>query len=643
MKKILSIFSAILVTSTISARTSACVKPLSEKHKLKDDLTNLKLGVINEKNPGEIPTFQELLSNLHDKNLKLDINKINLSNIRVDSADVTGDGIFYTKDTLNVSFQETTLNINRVIVEETDLGKIVTASTVSADQVKTAIQNQIPAVDTTHIIVNVLNNKRATVTGDDIVYNGSVNVTFTTDNSVILSSIIDSGKPLIMAIPGQKVPTNTQIITKLKEMYKNLDTNIINVSNITELSATIGSADQTRYRGTVNVTLQLDKRIDLNNIINKGLSKVAISGNSITSVDVIKSLKKQYSTLNIDAISVILSKNNKTATVTSTNKNIYTGADVVINDLLIDLNSVVLKTTLPQFIIPGKSVPTLEQIKTALLVNNPNLVIDNIIIGTPSSTSVNLTGDGDLYSKDDTVTINYTCDVAVSLDSVFTKKELGTISTNGIISPSVKQITTAISEANPNLNMKAINFSDSNISTNQVVVVGDGITYKGSVTATFTVDSNTISVGGFNYNHTETNSVGSLKVDWTGPTQVILDNWTNYASDWNSFTTKFSKLSFGNDALFGIYCNTYIDKKLTGWQLDVNTNNIGADRNVSMFQENFSHDGGFWGCTISLNAQLHIWHDATKIYVNYTGNCDTMNCYRDRVLNVKLPSATFSK
>lgn len=643
MKKILSIFSAILVTSTISARTSACVKPLSEKHKLKDDLTNLKLGVINEKNPGEIPTFQELLSNLHDKNLKLDINKINLSNIRVDSADVTGDGIFYTKDTLNVSFQETTLNINRVIVEETDLGKIVTTSTVSADQVKTAISSQIPAVDTTHIIVNVLNNKRATVTGDDIVYNGSVNVTFTTDNSVTLSSIIASGKPLIMAIPGQKVPTNTQIITKLKEMYKNLDTNIINVSNITELSATIGSADQTRYRGTVNVTLQLDKRIDLNNIINKGLSKVAISGNSITSVYVIESLRKQYSTLNIDAISVILSKNNKTATVTSTNKNIYTGADVVINDLLIDLNSVVLKTTLPQFIIPGKSVPTLEQIKTALLVNNPNLVIDNIIIGTPSSTSVTVTGDGDLYSKDDTVTINYTCDVAVSLDSVFTKKELGTISTNGIISPSVKQITTAISEANPNLNMKAINFSDSNISTNQVVVVGDGITYKGSVTATFTVDSSTISGGGFNYNHTETNSVGSLKVDWTGPTQVILDNWTNYASDWNSFTTKFSKLSFGNDALFGIYCNTYIDKKLTGWQLDVNTNNIGSDRNVSMFQENFWYDGGFGGCTISLNAQLHIWHDATKIYVNYTGNCDTSWCYRERVLNVKLPSATFSK
>lgn len=297
---------------------------------------------------------------------------------------------------------------------------------------------------------------------------------------------------------------------------------------------------------------------------------------------------------------------------------------------------------LPQFIIPGQSAPTAVQVKDALVKTNLNLEIDHVTITNISKTSVVITGDDKLYSND-VVTINYTCNTAIPLSSDFTNLDLGIINNNGISCTTVEQVTSAISKANPNLNMNAIKFTDSNISDHQVIVTGDGFSYQGTVTANFTVDSKTISVNRFNYNHTETNSVFSLKVNWIGIDKVVLDNWTNYAPDWNSFIAKFSKLSFGNDASFGIFCNTYCDKKLTGSQLDVDTTKITEDRNTIMFQEDYSYNGGFAGAVIELHGQLHIWNNAKTIYVNYTGNADTLKCTRDRVLNVNLPSATFSK
>lgn len=641
MKKILSIFNTVLLTSAISTSATACGKKPFTKHNLKDDLTNLNLGLINEKTPGTIPAPNELLESLHNKNLSLDISEISLSNEQVNKVDVTGDGIFYTKDSITVTFQETTLNINNLIVKGAYLGKIATTSTVSSEQVKTAINEQIHKIDVSHIIVDVIDNKDATVTGDNVVYNGTVNVSFTTDNSVALSSIIDSKKPLVMAIPGQDVPTAAQVISKLHDMYQNLDTNFIKVSNIMGVNATVNSIDETKYTGSLILTLQLDKSINLSTVINKGLPKVAITGKEITINDVIKALQKQYSTLNVNAINATLSQDNKTVTITSTNPKIYTGAAVIINDLLIDLNSV-LSLKLPQFTIPGQSAPTVEQIKDALAKTNLNLEIGHVTITNPSKTSVVITGDGKLYSND-ALTINYSCDTAIPLSSDFTNLDLGVISTNGISRPTVEQVTSAISKANPNLNMNTIRFTDSSISDHQVIVNGDGLSYQGTVTANFTVDSSAISVNGFNYNHTETNSVLSLKVNWIGQDQVVLDNWTNYAPDWNSFIAKFSKLSFGNNASFGIFCNTYFDKKLTGSQLDVYTTKITEDRNTVMFQEDYSYDGGWFGAVIEVHGQLHIWHNATTIYANYTGNADTSKCTRDRVLNVNLPSATFSK
>lgn len=641
MKKKLSIFSAILLTSAIGTSTTACAKQPFTKYNLKDDLTNLNLGLINEKTPGTLPTPNEILESLHNKNLSLDISKIILSNEQVNKVDVTGDGIFYTKDTITVTFQETTLNINNLIVEGTYLGKIATTSTVSNEQVKTAIKEQIHMIDVSHIIVDVIDNKTASVTGDNVVYNGMVNVSFTTDNSVALSSIIDSTKPLVMVIPGQNVPTAAQVISKLHDMYQNLDTNFININNITEVNATVNSTDETKYTGSLILTLQIDKSINLSSVINKGLSKVAITGKNITINDVIKALQKQYSTLNVNAINVKLSQDNKTVTISSTNPKIYTGAEVIINNLKIDLNSV-LSLKLPEFIIPGESAPTTAQVKDALAKTNLNLEIDHVAITNITKTSVVITGDDKLYSND-VMTINYTCNTAIPLSSDFTNLDLGVINTNGMSYPTVEQVTSAISKANPNLNINAIRFTDSSISDHQVIVTGDGLSYQGTVTANFTVDSSTISVNGFNYNHTETNSVFSLKVNWIGIDQVVLDNWTNYAPDWNSFIAKFSKLSFGNDASFGIFCNNYCDNKLTGSQLDVDTTKITEDRNTIMFQEDYSYNGGFAGAVIELHGQLHIWHNATTIYVNYTGNADTLKCMRDRVLNVNLPSATFSK
>lgn len=229
----------------------------------------------------------------------------------------------------------------------------------------------------------------------------------------------------------------------------------------------------------------------MQDVINQGLAKIAIRSKEITVADVKQALAKQYPMLKMNDIEVTLQDNN--AIIKSLNENVYTGSHVVINNLLIDLSSV-LTNNLSTFEIPGKNQPSHEQIMQALTKTNINLDVTKITIAKITDSSADISG--------------------------------------------------------------------------------DGITYKGMVPVSFVVNDNIINIKSLSYNYRETNSVGSIKTTWASPDITLLPNWRDYALDWDSFTNKFNKLSFGDQSYFHVYCNTYTDKKLSGAKLSVATNDI---------------------------------------------------------------------
>ncbi|WP_342218999.1 hypothetical protein [Spiroplasma endosymbiont of Amphimallon solstitiale] len=199
-------------------------------------------------------------------------------------------------------------------------------------------------------------------------------------------------------------------------------------------SATITSTNQKKYIGKVILNLNLDIRIALKDVINKGLDKIAIIGKVITLEDVNSALKKQYSMLNMNAIQVTLQNNS--VTIKSINQYVYTGADVVINNLLIDLNSV-LNNKLPTFNIPGQNKPSKGQLISALKTANYNLDVSKIIVDKITDNSAVINGDGKFYSND-TIVVTYDCDKTELLSDVFKNLNLGTIKTNGLSKPNMR-------------------------------------------------------------------------------------------------------------------------------------------------------------------------------------------------------------
>ncbi|WP_425382564.1 hypothetical protein [Spiroplasma endosymbiont of Melieria omissa] len=534
--------------------------------------------------------------------------------------------------------------LEQIIVDGASIGNFSTnGQKPTVEAVYSRIQEKYSNLEMDRLKIDVISNKEATITGitgDDVIplYTGKVTVTFSTNDSVDLSTIINK-KDLMVKTNGHDIPSNNDVMRALRDTYQEkLDTSFIAIEITATNSATITSTNQKKYTGKVILNLNLDIRIALKDVINKGLDKIAIIGKVITLEDVNSALKKQYSRLNMNAIQVTLQNNS--VTIKSINQYVYTSADVVINNLLIDLNSV-LNNKLPTLNIPGQNTPSKEQLILALKTANYNLDVSKIIVDKITDNSAVINGDGKFYSND-SIVVSYDCDKTELLSDVFKNLNLGTIKTNGLSKPNIEEIKTAISKSNPNVKLDAIKFSEDDITNQQVTISGDETIYKGKIVADFTVDSSSINNDQLNYNYSETNSVGSLKSTWTSSDITILSNWTNYAPDWDSFSNKFSKLSFGDNSYFSLYCNTYTDQKLKGSQLSISTNDISNDRNKNIFELSYYYDDGFWGAFLELHGYIHIWHDEENVYVSINWSIDTVKCFRDRVWNINLQGVTFS-
>ncbi|MBP1525840.1 MAG: hypothetical protein H9Q65_04655 [Spiroplasma ixodetis] len=644
MKKPLSFMGALLLSSAVTASTTACNNLTIFKKDLKKDLTQTDLKIVPEEHRGTIPTDYELKSQLFILNHELHTDNIKIINKTTNYAFVIGDGIFYNQDKIKITYQIQTIDIRTIIVDGASIGNFSTSGQKpTVEAVYSRIQEKYSNLEMDRLKIDVISNKEATITGitgDDVIplYTGKVTVTFSTNDSVDLSTIINK-KDLTVKTNGHDIPSNNDVMRALRDTYQEkLDTSFIAIEITATNSATITSTNQKKYTGKVILNLNLDIRIALKDVINKGLGKIAIIGKVITLEDVNSALKKQYSNLNMNAIQVTLQNNS--VTIKSINQYVYTGPNVVIDNLLIDFNSV-LNNKLPTFNIPGQNKPSKGQLISALKTANYNLDVSKIIVDKITDNSAVINGDGKFYSND-SIVVTYDCDKTELLSDVFKNLNLGTIKTNGLSKPNIEEIKTAISKSNPNVKLDAIKFSEDDITNQQVTISGDETIYKGKIVADFTIDSSIINNDQLNYNYSETNSVSSLKSTWTSPNITLLSNWTNYAPDWDSFSNKFSKLSFGDNSYFSLYCNTYTDQKLKGSQLSISTNDINNDRNKNIFELSYYYDGGFWGAFLELHGYIHIWHDEENVYVSINWSIDTFKCFRDRVWNINLQGVTFS-
>lgn len=510
MKKPLLFIGALLLSSAVTASTTACNNLTIFKKDLKKDLTQTDLKIVPEEHRGTIPTDYELKSQLFILNHELHTDNIIIINKTTNYAFVVGDGIFYNQDKIKITYQIQTIDIRTIIVDGASIGNFSTnGQKPTVEAVYSRIKEKYSNLEMDRLKIDVISNKEATITGDDVIplYTGKVTVTFSTNDSVDLSTIINK-KDLMVKTNGHDIPSNNDVMRALRDTYQEkLDTSFIAIEITATNSATITSTNQKKYTGKVILNLNLDIRIALKDVINKGLDKIAIIEKVITLEDINSALKKQYSRLNMNAIQVTLQNNS--VTIKSINQYVYTGADVVINNLLIDLNSV-LNIKLPTFNIPGQNKPSKEQLILALKTANYNLDVSKIIVDKITDNSAVINGDGKFYSND-SIVVTYDCDKTELLSDVFKNLNLGTIKTNGLSKPNIEEIKTVISKSNPNVKLDAIKFSEDDITNQQVTISGDETIYKGKIVADFTVDSSTINNDQLNYNYNETNSVGSLK------------------------------------------------------------------------------------------------------------------------------------
>ncbi|WP_425382563.1 hypothetical protein [Spiroplasma endosymbiont of Melieria omissa] len=111
MKKPLSFMGALLLSSAVTASTTACNNLTIFKKDLKKDLTQTDLKIVPEEHRGTIPTDYELKSQLFILNHELHTDNIKIINKTTNYAFVVGDGIFYNQDKIKITYQIQTIDI----------------------------------------------------------------------------------------------------------------------------------------------------------------------------------------------------------------------------------------------------------------------------------------------------------------------------------------------------------------------------------------------------------------------------------------------------------------------------------------------------------------------------------------------------
>ncbi|WP_342262698.1 hypothetical protein [Spiroplasma endosymbiont of Dromius quadrimaculatus] len=340
MKKLLRLLGTITIASstmpTVIA-TSSLQKEIKKVGDL-DELNWMYLTTIRNKRNTENgktkpvfktdgadkPTEQQIKNRVKEKNQSVDITKIKVENITVNSAVVSIAG-FSGKITINFTVDKS-VPINRII-KNTNLGEIDIdgfGGNYDENLLKHFLKNLNPQLDSTKIKVENITLNTAKITSiDTSIYIGETNINYTRPLRLLIKKI-ELGP---IRTNGTDKPSEQQIKDKLKELNNNLK-NIINdfeIKDITLRDAKITySKRKDFYSGSVKVNFL--SNVNLNKIItNTTLGEFeTINLSNPTEQQIKNRVKEKNQSVDITKIKVENITNNS-ATINSYDTIVYTG------------------------------------------------------------------------------------------------------------------------------------------------------------------------------------------------------------------------------------------------------------------------------------------------------------------------------
>lgn len=649
MRKLISLLTIFITTSATPLSVVACGN--KQSNNINNLLTHTDLGVIDSFGMA-VPTQDELQQAVKDKNPAININALKFENQKDNSATVVGDGITYVgQKTVNFNLKNK-IAITDIIPNGVHINTIVQTEgkpSPSEGDIINALQIEYAnKLNVDKISITDINNNQATVKSDGTTYTGTAIIIFDVNIVTELSKVITNPKIGVISTQGNDTPSVDQISTTLVTKFPTLNPKAIKIDSITNISAIVTSGDYGVYTLDSKITLSFitDKHMDFNKILQTtklGSIHIDAKAQAPTSDQIKLALKANNinPNLNVNYIKVDNITPNS-AQISSTDQSYYQGDPISVTYQInksSDLSLIIPEANrdLGTFKFPAdKKIPSIQDITDKL--SHYSLNWNKIIVQPITATSAVLSSnDQNVYTG--TVTLTFKVDNSVALASVLQVTELGTINTNGLPMPSVDLLVQSIVKANSKVDSKYITVSD--ISATGAKVKGNNI-YHGTVDVKFTVENSKIAVT-FKYQEDGDYNPGALDHDYTGPTQTLLSNWTQYAANWDEFAKKFPNLTFDKNSTISLVCNTYTNQSISGDKLNINVNNINTDKNTKFFYMNYDYEGGFFGASVHISINIFVWHDDKNVYTNCFWHMSTSKCLKDRVYNVNLENPTFHK
>ncbi|WP_338954729.1 hypothetical protein [Spiroplasma endosymbiont of Polydrusus cervinus] len=346
MKKLLSLLSVLTIIG-IAAPTVIADCPY-QKNNIKDlselnwtglnitknkKNTNNKIKHIFKTNGADKPTEQQIKNKIKELNSKLDINKINVTEITENSAVITITG-FSGKKTINFIVDKS-VDLNTIISNNASLGQIISNEegkknivNISKIQIKNKLRELFPSLNISKINIKQLNTHSSKITSNDTnVYTGETDIKYT----LPLGFYIKNNNLGVIKTNGLSIPTENQIKDKIKEldstMLKSRFLNFLKINSITSTNAKISCIPNDIVSDILDINFTVDKSVLLSTFItNNTLGEFKTNNLSNPTVQQIKNKVKELNPLlvDIDKIKVENISNNK-ATINFSDLTVYSG------------------------------------------------------------------------------------------------------------------------------------------------------------------------------------------------------------------------------------------------------------------------------------------------------------------------------
>ncbi len=250
--------SAVITINCFSSQKTINFK-VDKSVPINDVIKNNYLGEIDIDEFGGNYDEQLFKNFLKQLNPQLDINKINVTDVKTNTAKVNSNDTSIYTGKINITYSRPV----KSIIKNFELGSIIVNGYLPTEQqIKDKLKEKNPSL--TYININNFEVKDITSRNAKIsfvkkdILSGEVVVNFI--SNINLNKIITNSNLGEFKTENLSNPTEQQIKDKLKEIYSDLDITKIKVKNISNNNATIVFSDNNFYSGgvIVNYTISVE-------------------------------------------------------------------------------------------------------------------------------------------------------------------------------------------------------------------------------------------------------------------------------------------------------------------------------------------------------------------------------------------------